>query len=328
MVDLLIYLTSPHRVWNLDEKYPRLIAERFPGVRVTAAKDPEESLRHLGEAEVLYAWWIPERHFPLASRLKWLHTPFAGVDEVLHPALVESDVRVTCSRGVASAALADHALGMILGFSRCLARAIQERAPGNWDRERFFRGEPMPVELDGKVLGILGFGSIGREVARRGRAFGMTIHAFKRNRTLEEEGADRLFGPDDLEEFLASADFLVLTLPLTRATEGILDEEALGRVKPGAVLVNVARGRLVREEALIRALESGRLGGAGLDVFAEEPLPASSPLYRLPNVILTPHIAGTHPHYLDRATSLFIVNLGRYLRGEPLLHEVDKRSGY
>jgi phosphoglycerate dehydrogenase-like enzyme len=156
----------------------------------------------------------------------------------------------------------------------------------------------------------------------------MRVHACRRNLTREEEGVDRLFGPADLEEFLAGADYLVVTLPLTRATEGILGEEALARMKPGAYLINIARGRLVREEALIRALESGHLSGAGLDVFSEEPLPASSPLYRLPNVILTPHIGGIHPHYLDRATSLFIVNLGRYLKGEPLLHEVDKHSGY
>lgn len=328
MVNLLVYLTSPYRVWDLDEKYPRILAEKFPSVRVTAAKDQEESLRHLAETEVLYAWWLPEKHFAAARRLKWLHTPFAGVDEVLHPALVGSDIRVTCSRGVASAALADHAMGMVLGFSRGLARAIRERAPGKWDRERFFREEPIPVELDGRVLGLLGYGSIGRELARRGRAFGMKVHAFKRNRTREEEGVDRLFGPEDLEEFLASADCLVITLPLTRATEGILDGRALGWMKPGAILVNIARGRLIQEEALVEALESGRLGGAGLDVFAEEPLPEASPLYRLPNVILTPHIAGIHPHYLDRATSLFIVNLGRYLRGESLLHEVDKRAGY
>jgi phosphoglycerate dehydrogenase-like enzyme len=328
MVNLLIYLTSPHRVWSLDEKYPRLLAEKFPGVRVTVARDREESLRHLGETEVLYAWWLPEKHFAEARRLKWLHTPFAGVDEVLHPALVESDVRVTCSRGVASAALADHALGMVLGFSRGLARAIRERAPGNWDRERYFREEPIPMELDGRILGILGYGSIGREVAHRARSFGMRIHAYRRNRTREEDGVDRLFGPPDLGEFLGSVDYLVVPLPLTRATEGILDEEALARMKPGACLINIARGRLIREEALVRALESGRLGGAGLDVFSEEPLPESSPLYRLPNVILTPHVGGLHPHYLDRATSLFIVNLGRYLKGEALLHEVDKRSGY
>jgi D-2-hydroxyacid dehydrogenase (NADP+) len=328
MVKLLLHLTSPYRVWTLDEKYPRILTEKFPEVRVTVARDREEMQRHLGETEVLYAWWLPEKYFAGARKLKWLHTPFAGVDDVLHPSMVESPVRVTCSRGVASAALADHAMGMILGFSRGLARAIRERAPGKWDRERFFRDDPIPVELDGKVLGILGYGSIGREVARRGRGFGMRIHAYRRNRTREEDGVDRLFGPPDLGEFLGSVDYLAVTLPLTRATEGILDEEALARLKPGACLINIARGRLIREEALVRALESGRLSGAGLDVFSEEPLPESSPLYRLPGVILTPHIGGLHPHYLDRATSLFIVNLGRYLKGETLLHEVDKRSGY
>ncbi len=328
MVNLLIYLTSPYRVWTLDEKYPRILAEKFPEVRVTFARERKEMLRHLGETEVLYAWWLAEKYFAEAGRLKWLHTPFTGVDDVLHRSIVESPIRVTCSRGVASAALADHAMGMVLGFSRGLARAIQERAPGKWDRERFFLEEPIPVELDGKVLGILGYGSIGREVARRGRGFGMRIHAYRRNLTREESDVDRLFGPPDLGEFLGSVDYLVVTLPLTRATEGILNEEALARMKPGACLINIARGKLIREEALVRALESGRLSGAGLDVFVEEPLPESSPLYRLPGVILTPHTGGLHPHYLDRATSLFIVNLGRYLKGESLLHEVDKRSGY
>jgi phosphoglycerate dehydrogenase-like enzyme len=328
MVSALLYLASPHRVWNLDEKYVRILAEKFPGVRIVAARDAEESLRHLAEAEVFYGWFLPEKHFAEARRLSWMHTAYAGVDEVLHPALVASDVRLTCSRGVSSAALADHLMGMILVFSRGLAASIRERAPGIWIRERYFEGNPMPEELDGRILGILGYGSIGREVARRARSFGMRVHAFKRNLTQEEDLPDRLFGPAELQEFLASADYLAVTLPLTRATEGILDEKTLGWVKPGACLLNVARGKLIREEALVRALESGRLSGAGLDVFTEEPLPSSSPLYRLPNVVLTPHIGGLHPHYLDRATSLFIVNLGRYLKGEPLLHEVDKRAGY
>lgn len=327
MKKALIHLVSPHRIWTLDEKYPRLLAEKFPAVEVVAARDKEESLRHLADAEILYAWSLPEKHLPLARRLKWIHTPSAGVDAMLYPALVESTVRITCSRGISSAALADHALGMILGLSRGLAVAMEERASG-WSRERFFEGHPMPVELDGSVLGILGFGSIGRELARRGRAFGMKIHALKRNRVEDEPAVDRLFGPAEMGEFLGSADFLVVTLPLTRATRGILDAAALAEMKRGACLVNVARGELLDEPALIQRLESGHLGGAALDVFAEEPLPAASPLYRLPNVILTPHIAGLHPHYLDRATSLFIVNIGRYLKMEPLLNEVDKRSGY
>jgi len=328
MVDVLIYLTSRHRVWCLDEKYPRILSEKFPGIRVVTARDKEESVARLAEAEVLYAWSLPEKHFGAARSLRWLHTPSAGVDEVLYPALVDSDVRITCSRGVSSAALADHALGMILAFSRGIATAVQEQVSGSWPRERFFDGNPMPFELDGKILGILGLGSIGREVARRGRAFGMRIHGLKRNKGRKEDLVDRIYGPLEMARFLEAVDFLVVTLPLTRLTEGILDEAALAKLKPGAFLVNVARGRLIREEALIRALEAGRLAGAALDVFAEEPLPATSPLYRLPNVILTPHIGGLHPHYLDRATSQFIVNLGRYLKGESLLHEVDKRAGY
>ena len=327
MIKVLIFLTSRHRVWNLDEKYPRLLAERFSQIEVIAARDKDESLRQLPEAEILYTWSLPEKHFPLARRLKWIHTPSAGVDDALYPALVESSIRMTCSRGISSAALADHALGMILAFSRGLAVAIRQQEKG-WIRERFFEGDPLPAELDGRVLGILGFGSIGREVALRGRSFGMRVHALKRNRTGEEPLAERLFGPQEMEEFLASADFLVLALPLTRATADILDERAFAAMKSGAILVNIARGRLVREPALLHALESGRLAGAALDVFREEPLPEASPLYRLPNVVLTPHIGGLHPHYLDRATSLFIVNLGRYLEGEPLLHEVDKRAGY
>ncbi|HEU5181668.1 MAG TPA: D-2-hydroxyacid dehydrogenase [Candidatus Polarisedimenticolia bacterium] len=324
---VLIFLVSPHKIWDLDPKYPKLLSERFPELDVVAARDKEESLRHLPEAEILYGWSLPEKHFPLARCLKWIHIPSAGVEDSLYRALVESRIRITCSRGISSAALADHAFGMVLAFSRGLAVAIRDGST-KWIRTHFFDADPMPVELDGKTLGILGFGSIGRELARRGRAFGMRVHALKRHRVEEEPLADRVFSPREMEAFLASADYLAVTLPLTSETRGILDEKRLAAMKPTAVLVNIARGGLVREAALIEALQSGRLAGAGLDVFEQEPLPADSPLYRMPNVVLTPHIGGLHPNYLDRATSLFIVNLGRYLKGETLLHEVDKKAGY
>jgi phosphoglycerate dehydrogenase-like enzyme len=327
MPKVLISLSSRHRVWNLDSKYPGIIAEKFPQLEVVAAKSTQEFLRHLPDAEILYTWSLPEKHLALARKLRWIHTPFAGVDEALYPALVQSPIRLTCSRGVSAAALADHALGMILLFSRGLAVAIRDQEKG-WARERFFDANPMPVELDGKVLGILGFGSIGREVARRGRAFGMRIHALKRNQAESEPLVDRLFGAMELHELLNLADYVVVTLPWTSTTDGILDERALAAMKPTAVLVNIARGKLIREEALAKALETGRLAGAALDVFVEEPLPSTSVFYRHPNVVLTPHIAGLHAHYLDRSTSLFIVNLGRYLKGDSLLHEVDKRAGY
>ena len=324
---LLIFLVSRHKVWNLDPKYPKLLSDRFPQLEVAAAQEKDESLRHLPEAEILYGWSLPEKHLPLARSLKWIHIPSAGVEDSLYPALVESPIRITCSRGISSAALADHAFGMILAFSRGLAVALREGS-SQWIRVRFFDADPMPVELDGKTLAILGFGSIGRELARRGRAFGMRVHALKRHRIAEEPQVDRMFSPGELEPFLASADYLVVTLPLTSETRGILDGPKLAAMKPSAVLVNIARGGLIRQEALIAALQSGRLAGAGLDVFEQEPLPADSPLYRMPNVVMTPHIGGLHPNYLDRATSLFIVNLGRYLKGEALLHEVDKRAGY
>ncbi|HEV8375634.1 MAG TPA: D-2-hydroxyacid dehydrogenase [Candidatus Polarisedimenticolia bacterium] len=327
MTHLLIFLASRHRVWNLDEKYPRLIRESFPEVEVVTVRDKEDSLRHLPEAEILYSWSLPEKHFPRARRLRWIHLPSAGVEDALYPALVESSIRLSCSRGISSAALADHALGMILAFSRGLATAIRERGNERL-RDTFFEGNPMPSELDGRVLAILGFGSIGREVARRGRSFGMRIHALKRRAAAQEPLADRLFGPPGWEEFLASADFLVICLPLTPVTAGILDARALSLLKRSAVVVNIARGGLVREDALVQALESGRLAGAALDVYAEEPLPPSSPLHRLGNTVLTPHIGGLHPHYLDRATAIFLVNLGRFLKEEPLLHEVDKQAGY
>ena len=324
---LLIFLASPHAIWNLDPKYPKLLSERFPQFEVVAARDKEESLRHLPEAEVLYGWSLPEKHLPLGRSLKWIHIPSAGVEDSLYPALVESPIRITCSRGISSAALADHAFGMILAFSRGLAVALREGST-TWIRTRFFDADPMPRELDGKTLAIFGFGSIGRELARRGRGFGMRVHALKRHRISEEPLADRMFTARELEPFLASADYLVVTLPLTPETRGILDGPRLAAMKPSAVLVNIARGGLIRQDALVAALQAGRLAGAGLDVFEHEPLPADSPLYGMPNVVLTPHIGGLHPNYLDRATSLFIVNLGRYLKGETLLHEVDKRAGY
>jgi phosphoglycerate dehydrogenase-like enzyme len=221
---------------------------------------------------------------------------------------------------VFSRTLAEFALLAILYFAKDVPRLRRQQAARRW--------EPFAVEeLHGRSLGILGYGDIGREVARRARAFGLRVLAVRRD-PAPDGLCDRSFPREGLLEMLAGCDDLVLALPLTDATRGIVGAAELAALKPGAVVVNVGRGATVDEAALVSALQGGRLRGAGLDVFAEEPLPAASPLWGLENVLLSPHTADRTATWLDEATDVFVANLRRFAAGEPLANAIDTRRGY
>jgi len=289
------------------------------------------------EVEVLYS----ARHLPepgQAPKLKWVQAHFAGVNRWLgHPAL--AGVALTTASGVHAVRMGEYATQMMLAFAHQMprlwrAQAVREWAHG-WANDAF-------RELRGATLAVAGYGSIGREAARQARALGMRVLASKRDpsRTADTGWCvpgtgdpagglpERFYGPDDWRTMLAEADYVLVAAPLTPGTRHLIDRAALRAMRPGAVLINVARGDLVDEPALVEALQSERLGGAALDVFAQEPLPAESPLWNLPNVILTPHIAGLTPLYNERALALFAENLRRYLAGQSLLNVVDQAAGY
>ncbi len=310
--------------------------------RVAVEQRTAETLEELGnvwqEVEVLYTTKLvppPEA----APRLHWVQGHFAGVDQLLgHPLLRE--VMLTTSSGIHAPAMAEYTLMMVLAFAHRLPRMIEHQRRAEWPPQRW--AVFVPQELRDATIGIVGYGSIGRETARLARAFGMRVLALKRH--VDQRADDgwrlsdigdaageyvaRFFAPDQLLEMLGECDYVVVTAPLTAETRGLLGKAEFQAMKREAVVINVARGGVIDEAALIDALRSGVIGGAGLDVFEREPLPADSPLWQLPNVILSPHVSGFTPHYDERAMALFAENLRRYVAGEPLMNVVDVQRGY
>jgi D-2-hydroxyacid dehydrogenase (NADP+) len=293
--------------------------------RSTAAL--RQSLR---DTEVYCGFGIPRDVFAASDRLRWVHSGSAGVGGSLYREMWERDVVFTNSAGIHAVPVAEHAVAMMYYFARGLDHVAASRRSGVlWDRDRIACRPSPAAELFESVVGVVGYGGIGREVGRQAKGLGMRVWALKRVRGRgRSDYADRLFGPAELDELLAGSDYLVIAVPHTRETSGLIGAEELGRLKRSAVLINVARGDIVDEAALIAALRAGAIRGAGLDVFRSEPLPATSELWDLDNVCLTPHIGGVSPRFWERETALIIENIRRYLAEEPMLNVVDKQAGY
>ena len=292
-----------------------------------------ESVEAVRGAEVYLGWGLSPDVFRAATegpdaRLRWVHSGSAGVGGALFPEMRASDVVLTNSAGIYAEPMAETVLAMILHFARGIDLAVRAQAERRWVKADF-SGLDAPVrELGEMTVGILGLGGIGRAVARRCVALGMRVRAVRRTGTDAPEGVELLRGDDAVDDLLVSSDVLVVAAPLTGETRALVGAREIAMLPRGAVVVNVARGGIVDEEALAAALADGRLRGAGLDVFAGEPLAPSSALWGLPNVLVTPHVAGTSHLFWRRQTRLILENIGRYLRGEPLLNTVDKTAGY
>jgi phosphoglycerate dehydrogenase-like enzyme len=274
-----------------------------------------------------------------APHLRWVQVLSAGVNHVLDHPVFDDGVILTNASGIHAIQIGELVLAMMLAWGQRLRRLIAYQSRAEWPEQRFELF--LPQELRAANLGIVGYGSIGREVARLADAFGMSVLAYDESEDLVDHGylipgvgdregriPGRFYSPGQLHAMLAECDYVVLSVPLTAATQDLIGMEELRAMKPSAFLVNIARGGVVNEPALIRALQEGWIAGAGLDVFVQEPLPADSPLWHMDNVILTPHIGGMTPFYDERATDLFMENLRRYLVGQPLLNQVDLEKGY
>ncbi|BCX02114.1 MAG: 2-hydroxyacid dehydrogenase [Candidatus Roseilinea sp.] len=285
----------------------------------------------LAEADVYYAYSDPPPR-EVAPKLRWVQTHWAGVDTTITaPIFASGEVILTTGAGIHAVNMGEYTLMMMLALAHKLPTAFKMMQAGVWsdDRAAF-----MPMELRGATLGLIGYGQIGREIARLGRAFGMQVIALRRHISAADDQRDdsiTFVRRDQLPELLAQSDFVVAVTPLTPETRHILDADALKHMKPTAFLINIGRGAVVDEPALVTAIAEGRIAGAALDVFEREPLPADSPLWRLAaegRVILTPHIAGQTPHYEARAATLFAENLRRFVFGQPLVNQVDFQRGY
>ena len=330
-------------VENLREALPDdweivVIEEDADGSGDGSARVSAGVLEAVRDARAYLAFGIPAEVLTVGRELEWVHTGAAGVGKSLTPEMLESRVRFTNSAGIHAIPMAETVLGMILYFARGLDFAVAGMAQGRWSTDSYYEGTSPIRELSESVVGIIGLGGIGRQVALRVMAFGARVIGLRRRAqpgTRPEwaaavpSGEIRVVSGDaGLEALLSEADYVVLSAPATRETEGIISRGALAQMREGTVVINVSRGSLVDQEALLDALKSGHLRGAGLDVFAREPLPEEHPLWSLPNVMLTPHVSAVTRTFWRREAELIIENLGRLLRGEPLLNEVDKARGY
>jgi len=306
---------------QLDEGHLAQIRAVDPSVDVAAVADRQKGVELADRAEIMVGWNVPREAIQRSRQLRWIHSTAAGVDQLLFPEVLERDIRVTTSSGIHQP-LVEHVFAMLLAFTRRLHIAVRNQQERRWDRARVVGGE-----VRGMTMGVLGLGSIGTEVAEKAAVFGMRVIGTKRTPSPVPH-VDRVYPPEALPDVLAQSDVIVVALPLTEETRGLLGASEFRMMKPEAIVINIGRGRIIREAALVRALQERWIGGACLDVFEREPLPADSPLWAMENVILTPHVSGGWPGYLDAAVPLFCENLARYLRGAPLLNLVDRSRGY
>lgn len=299
---------------------------------VLCVTDQEQLIAQLPETEVLCSFSVPSNWRELALNLRWLQYPGAGVDGLRPSGLLDaqSKVVVTSATGIHGATISEYVFGSMLMFNWNWPQMVRLQDSHLWARSAGWYNLG-GRELAGQTLGVVGMGSIGRRIAQVGRAFGMRVLGIRRSFArgdIVDPDLDRGYPPSALHELLGQSDYVVLAVPLTAETNHLIGEAELRSMKPGAYLVNVARGRVIDEQALIQALREGWIAGAGLDVAEVEPLPSNSPLYTMPNVILTPHIAGVSVHYENRLAQLFAENLRRYRSGEPLLNRFDPARGY
>ena len=325
----LIAMPSVSLMVITDPAAPFLtVLARLPeDVRAVVSDDPEKLKASATQADaILYAHSDSDLLagvLPLAGRARWIHSLWTGVEGILRPELLEHPAPLTNGRGVFRWPLADWVTAVMLFFAFDLRRVIQQQEQSVW--------KPfISTTLEGRTLGIVGYGGIGSATAARARPFGMKIAALRRRPELFQGDAlvDQTYGPGQLKELMSVSDYVLVVTPLTAETRGLVGEAEIAVMKPTAVIMNVGRGSVIDEAALIRALESRRIRGAALDVFSSEPLPPGHPFWQMPNVLLSPHTADRVEGFLDPAFDCFFENLDRFRKGNALLNVVDKHAGY
>jgi phosphoglycerate dehydrogenase-like enzyme len=307
--------------------YPAFAADWNEAIREAAR--PAEVVTAAEEAEALqlisdcdgFVGYITPSLLAAAPALRWIQAPLAGLENYMFPALIDSNVVLSNMRGIYSDVIADHVLGLILGLAHHFHRYAQNQEKRRWDP-----GESDFMHLAGQTLGIVGLGGIGGEVARRGAVLGMRVIAVDLARKDRPAEVAELWGLDRFDDLLAQSDVLVISAPLTPTSDHLFDAATFRRMKRNALLINIGRGKIVSLAALAEALQSGTIGGAGLDVFEVEPLPADSPLWTMPNVIITPHVAARSPQIEGRRVATLCDNVRRYVTGQPVRNVVNKRE--
>lgn len=306
---------------SLSDRHMKAIKAVAPDSTIISC-DVQQVVKHIAATDILLTWGTMDLRplYPTAQNLKWVHALSAGVESLIFPEIKSANTLLSNSKGIHGIPVSEHVLAMILAFSRGLNISIRQQTQKQWKR--------VPVgEIYDKTIGIIGLGSIGREIAKKAKGMGMQVTASKQTMTTELF-VDKLYTPDQLHELLAISDFVVVALPLVEETKHLFTLKEFAIMKSSAYLINISRGLIVKQDELVTALEQGLIKGAGLDVFDHEPLSETSPLWDMENVIITPHLAALSPHYMDRAIKLFVENLSRFIEHKEMLNIIDKDKGY
>lgn len=329
-MNVVIGVVSPAEAWVLPRRFVDALRKEFPAHTFVDVWDRDALRRVLPEADAAFAAFLDRDLVPSLTRLRWVQAPAAGVGHLLSDELIASPIVLTSARGVRARAIAEHVLGSAIALARQLPLVLRRQAEHRWALDEIEAAGSVRTLL-GRRLTIVGLGSIGLEIARLATPFGLRVSAVRKHVDApvpDDVRLDEVVAPDQLLDVLGRTDVLVLSTALTPETQSLIDRRALDAVKRGAFLINIGRGKLVDDAAVVDALADGRLGGAALDVFTREPLDPASPYWDLPNVIVTPHMSGAMEDYWTPLVALFADNLRRFEAGHTLVNVVDKRAGY
>ena len=325
---LVICVWHPFTEWRPKPMMAEAIRKRWPEMRVLHLLNYDQLPPELPDTDIFVGYSLRAEQLKDGKKLKWIHSTAAGVAQLMYPELRDSGILVTNPSGIFSVPMGEHTMGLLLALARNFPDSVRQQDRARWSQQELWDKPQHLTELNGQVLLIVGYGSIGREVAKRAKAFDMRVWGVTRSGDGDGAHVEKVVTAENLNEVLPQADFVVIAAPETAETKQLMGAEQIRRMKRGARLINVARGSLLDEAALVRALESGALGGAALDVASTEPLPPESPLWKVPNLMITPHTSAVSDRLWVRQTEILIKLLERWFDGREMFNRVNLARGY
>jgi phosphoglycerate dehydrogenase-like enzyme len=325
---LVICVWHPFTEWRPKPAMAEAIRKRWPEMRVLHLPNYDGLPKELPDTDIFVGYSLRAEQLKAAKKLMWIHSTAAGVAQLMYPELRDSGILVTNPSGIFSVPMAEHTMGLLLALARNFPDSVRHQDHAHWSQQELWDKPQHLTEINGKVLLIVGYGSIGREVAKRARAFEMRVWGVTRSGEGDRTHAEKIFAAAKLREALPEADYVLIAAPETAETRHLMGATEIAKMKRGARLINVGRGSLLDEAALLRALESGALGGAAIDVAKLEPLPAESLLWKAPNLLITPHTSGVSDRLWDRQAGVLLELLERWFDGRELFNRVDFARGY
>jgi phosphoglycerate dehydrogenase-like enzyme len=325
---LVICVWHPFTEWRPKPLMAETIRKRWPEMRVLHLPNYDGLPKELPDTDIFVGYSLRAEQLKDAKNLKWIHSTAAGVAQLMYPELRDSGIMVTNPSGIFSVPMAEHTMGLLVALARNFPDSVRLQDRKHWTQQELWDKPQHLTELNGQVLLIVGFGSIGRELAKRAKGFDMRVWGVTRSGKGDLTHAEKIFAAKDVHAALPEADYVVIAAPETAETKHLMGVKQIARMKRGARLINIGRGSLLDELEMIRALESGALGGAALDVAATEPLPPDSPLWKAPNLFITPHTSGVSDRLWIRQTAILMDLLERWFDGRELFNRVDFARGY